>query len=161
MENIGRILKPGGRLCAINEPCINILADEKTMLSEVAGEELALGINESRPNLIKYAAALWQNDFEILTAFPAQSIGKTPEQIAVWAYQLAAVWRGLPFKGIRPFFRETFSFARREMKALNINGLLYLKTRIKAPKEATARLLWAVLLWCHTELIFLARKTEL
>jgi ubiquinone/menaquinone biosynthesis C-methylase UbiE/uncharacterized protein YbaR (Trm112 family) len=99
LANVGRILKPGGRFCAINEPCIDILADEKTILSRVTAEELALGINENRPNLIRYAAALWQNNFEIVTAFPAQSIGKNPKQIAAWAYQLAAVWRGLPYRG--------------------------------------------------------------
>lgn len=160
MENVSRILKPGGRVSAINEPCIHILADEEEVVAEAAGEELALGINENRPNLIKYAAALWQNDFTIVSAFPAQSFGRTPEQIGEWAYDLAATWRGLPYKGLPNLILESLRFAKRELKALLLNGLPYLKIRQKSPIEPTARKLWAVLLWCNTELIFLARKTE-
>lgn len=160
MANIQRILKPNGRLCAINEPCIDILADEKQILAEVAAVELALSINENRPNLIKYATSLWQNNFEIVSAIPAQSINKSPEEIAKWAFNLAAVWRGLPYKGLQFLINDSRRFARREIKALALNGLPYIKTRLKSPKEPTARYLWTVLLWCNTELIFLARKKE-
>ena len=160
MANIRRILKPNGRLCAINEPCIDILANEEKILAEFAAEELALGINENRPNIIKYTSSLWQNGFDILAAFPGQSIGKSPEEIGVWAFGEAATWRGLPYKGLRNLVLETLRFAKREMKALKLNGLPYIKVRLKSPKDRTAQKLWAVLLWCHTELIFLARKTE-
>lgn len=160
MANIGRVLKPNGRLCAINEPCIHILANEKQMLADVAAEELALGINENRPNILKYAAALWQNDFEIQTAIPAQSIDKNQEQITIWVYDLAATWRGLPYKGLKNLVLESLRFAKREVKALIQNGLPYIKTRLNAPKGPIARKLWAVLLWCDTELILLARKKE-
>jgi SAM-dependent methyltransferase len=160
MENIHRILKPNGRFCAINEPCIDILADEKQVLEDVAADELALGINENRPNLIKYTDALWQNNFDIQTAFPAQSIDKSREQITIWAYDVAATWRGLPYKGMGNLIMESLRFAKRELKALLLNGVPYIKIRLKSPKERTARNLWAVLLWCETELIFLTRKRE-
>lgn len=160
MENVHRILKPEGRFCAINEPCIDILANEKQVLADVAADELALDINENRPNLIKYANALWQNNFGIETAFPAQSIDKNREEITLWAYNIAATWRGLPYEGMGNMIMESLRFARREMKALILNGVPYLKVRFKSPKEPTARTLWAVLLWCNTELIFLTRKRE-
>jgi ubiquinone/menaquinone biosynthesis C-methylase UbiE/uncharacterized protein YbaR (Trm112 family) len=160
MANIGRILKPNGRLCAINEPCIDVLANEQHVLAAGTAEELALGINENRPNLIGYATSLWQNGFEILTAFPSQSTDKSPERITMWAYNLNATWRGWPYKGLRSFIGESLRFGKREVKAFILNGLPYIKVRLNSPKEETARKLWAVLLWCNTELILLARKTE-
>jgi hypothetical protein len=144
----------------LHEPCIDILADEKQVLEDVAADELALGINENRPNLIKYTDALWQNNFDIQTAFPAQSIDKSREQITIWAYDVAATWRGLPYKGMGNLIMESLRFAKRELKALLLNGVPYIKIRLKSPKERTARNLWAVLLWCETELIFLTRKRE-
>lgn len=160
MANIHRILKPNGRLCAINEPCIDILTDEKAILAEVAADELALDINENRPNLIKYINALWQNNFNILTAFPAQSIPIPREQIPNWALSLNATFRRLPFRTMLSFLNETKSFLLREIKAFQLNGRPYLKVRLNPPREKTARSLWSVLLWCNTELIFLAQKTE-
>lgn len=160
MANIQRILKPNGRLCAINEPCIDILSNERAVLADVAADELAMDINENRPNLIQYATALWENKLDIVTAFPAQSINKSPEQVPVWAANLNATWRGWPYKGLRHFLGEGGRFTLRELKAFIKNGWPYLKVRFNGPKEETAAKLWAILLWCTTELIFLARKTE-
>jgi SAM-dependent methyltransferase len=69
LQNIHRALKDGGRLCAINEPCISITADEPAALANGAGLELEVGINETRPNFLQYARALHGSGFEIIAAF--------------------------------------------------------------------------------------------
>ncbi|MCB0015297.1 MAG: class I SAM-dependent methyltransferase, partial [Anaerolineales bacterium] len=57
-DNIHRVLRPGGRLCAISEPCIAIWDDEGRRLADSAAEELELGIHETLPTLPRYLAAL-------------------------------------------------------------------------------------------------------
>ncbi len=63
LENIYRVLKPGGRLCAINEPAISILESEETLLAQSAAVELQHGINENRPNLLEYFTCLKEVGF--------------------------------------------------------------------------------------------------
>jgi SAM-dependent methyltransferase len=58
IKNIQRVLKPGGMLCAIGEPCIAVDQKAERILARDAGSELKHGINEQRPNLLEYGAAL-------------------------------------------------------------------------------------------------------
>ncbi len=60
MKNIQRVLKPAGMLCAIGEPCIAVDQKAERILARDAGSELKHGINEQRPNLLEYWAALTQ-----------------------------------------------------------------------------------------------------
>jgi hypothetical protein len=52
------VLKPGGLLCAIGEPCIAVDQKAERILARDAGSELKHGINEQRPNLLEYWSAL-------------------------------------------------------------------------------------------------------
>ncbi|MCI0647387.1 MAG: methyltransferase domain-containing protein [Chloroflexi bacterium] len=69
LQNIHRVLADGGRLCAINEPCISIISNEQAALASGAAHELRLGINETRPNFLQYRRALHSSNFQIVTAF--------------------------------------------------------------------------------------------
>jgi len=58
VSNIHRVLRPGGILCAIREPCIAIDQSAERVLRQDAGPELKHGINEQRPNFLEYWSAL-------------------------------------------------------------------------------------------------------
>jgi SAM-dependent methyltransferase len=53
-----RILKPGGELISLQEPCIENDRDEEAYLKVECKQELSDGINEHRPSLLKYRKAL-------------------------------------------------------------------------------------------------------
>jgi SAM-dependent methyltransferase len=57
LRNIRRVLRPGGRLVAMNEPCVADSASDEELARSVA-DELAYGINESHPHLDGYREAL-------------------------------------------------------------------------------------------------------
>ncbi len=58
MKNIYKVLKPGGKLVAIYEPCISVYDDEMTILKRDAADELEAGINERRPTILDYFKVL-------------------------------------------------------------------------------------------------------
>ncbi|NJL34943.1 MAG: class I SAM-dependent methyltransferase [Chloroflexaceae bacterium] len=59
LQNIQRVLRPGGVLIAINEPIISDAIPEHVALSEAdTSRELSYGINETRPHLDGYRQAL-------------------------------------------------------------------------------------------------------
>ncbi len=68
-QNIRRVLKPNGRLCGINEPCISVADREMNALNRGTMEEVNLGINETRPNLIQYISALESAGLEVSQAY--------------------------------------------------------------------------------------------
>lgn len=53
-----RVLRDGGELVSLEEPCIPNNLKEIEYLNKVCGHELELGIDERRPNMDKYKAAL-------------------------------------------------------------------------------------------------------
>lgn len=53
-----RVLKPGGVLVSLQEPCIPNEEDEIAYLKRMCAEELAAGLCEHRPSLVKYKRAL-------------------------------------------------------------------------------------------------------
>ncbi len=53
-----RVLKDAGELVSFEEPCISSELNEKEYMGKYCRNELDLGIDEKRPNMIKYAAAL-------------------------------------------------------------------------------------------------------
>ncbi len=59
LTNIGRVLRPGGHLVAIHEPCIADGTDDVALRqSPEMARELAYNIHETRPRLDEYRAAL-------------------------------------------------------------------------------------------------------
>lgn len=53
-----RVLKSGGEFISLQEPCISNEIDEENFLKDKLKKELDLGIDEHRPNLIKYRESL-------------------------------------------------------------------------------------------------------
>ena len=57
-KEVYRVLKNGGRLISLQEPCINNETSEEEYLKTNLQKELDLGIDEHRPSLDKYKEAL-------------------------------------------------------------------------------------------------------
>lgn len=85
MRNIARVLKPGGRMVAINEPCVEDTSDDQILRRTVLAEELAYGINETRPRFDTYRQALRQAGLQPQHMFPWHAWGMGHEQVAAWA----------------------------------------------------------------------------
>jgi SAM-dependent methyltransferase len=75
VRNIGRVLKPGGRMIAINEPCVSEHADDAELRRTALAEELSYGINETRPRLKNYRCALHQAGLQEQTIFRTYAVG--------------------------------------------------------------------------------------
>jgi SAM-dependent methyltransferase len=88
LRNIGRILRPGGRLVAINEPCIHDASDDAELQRTVLAEELAYGINETRPRLDDYRRALHQAGMQEQDMFAFHAYGLPLESLAAWSREL-------------------------------------------------------------------------
>jgi uncharacterized protein len=93
LHSFHRVLKSGGRLCAINEPSISLLETEEGVLERDADEELRHGINENRPNFLEYYTALQQAGFGNIRCW----------NLANHAMPLAELWNwGKAVGAVRP-----------------------------------------------------------
>jgi SAM-dependent methyltransferase len=89
LRNVGRVLRPGGMLVAINEPIIPDQQDEATALAHSeAARELAYGINETRPHLDDYRWALRNAGLRDVRIFPWQTHTIGLDDLEIWAGQL-------------------------------------------------------------------------
>ena len=104
MANIARVLRRGGRLVAINEPCIADEADDEEVRRTHIAEELAYGINETRPRLDDYRRVLSAAGLRETSLFTWQSHGMSRAALAAWS-------RGLGVPEPSTFLR--FSVERR------------------------------------------------
>lgn len=93
LRNVYRVLAPGGALVAVNEPCIGISMDARQVVERDAAEELAYGINESRPNLFDYWSALDRAGFVDLDIFPVQAYHLSIDQLSAWGAEMNVVAR--------------------------------------------------------------------
>jgi SAM-dependent methyltransferase/uncharacterized protein YbaR (Trm112 family) len=157
-DNIAKVLKPNGRLCAINEPCICILDDEQAILSEYASEELELGINENRPDFIDYTQAVIGSGLDVEQAIPAQTNGMSLANLRVWGREVGALWGGVPLRSLREFTRKSIRFIGRDAYATITRRWPFLKIRLDSVRQDERRMRNAILLYCHTELFLIARK---
>jgi ubiquinone/menaquinone biosynthesis C-methylase UbiE len=158
IKNISHVLKPGGRLCAINEPCLNIISDGDKLLARNAAKELAVGINETRPNLFDYEAALKGADLEIISTFPAPSYEMNEAHLRRWAKVMGAI---RPSWVQRPPKQHAFSWAQyvaRRAQGL-VKGSLFRANSYLAESERH-QLEASVLIWVGGEIFLLARKPD-
>lgn len=85
LQNIQRVLKKNGRLCAI-EPCLSVCENEAEHLKIAAAPELAVGIIETRPNLLEYDALLAQAQLQPITCLPMETHDLSPDELKRQAY---------------------------------------------------------------------------
>ena len=110
MHNIGRVLKPGGLLCAIREPCLSIWRDEKRMLERIAADELAAGINENLPTLGDYVAALDAAQMTIVHALPSDRYRGENTDWPGTAGDMGAAWGGVDLANLPASLKGVASY---------------------------------------------------
>ncbi|MFN8178316.1 MAG: class I SAM-dependent methyltransferase [bacterium] len=89
--SVHKVLKPGGRLLAVNEPCISIYENAGEMLRRDSAAELAHGINESRPNYVDYWSAAAGAGFRDVHIASLDTYEMTDAQIEAWAEALRVI----------------------------------------------------------------------
>lgn len=92
LRNIAYVLKSDGRLCAIYEPCISLLEDEKAILIKDAAEELSLGIHETRPDFNQYMTALAGAGLVVECAFSPQTYTLPDTDLLAIAHGEGVMW---------------------------------------------------------------------
>jgi uncharacterized protein YbaR (Trm112 family) len=157
LRNIGRVTRAGGRLCAINEPVISFLDNEKEVLARDSAGELALGINETRPNILGYLDALSGNGFTVTQAFPAVAYDDSEEKLHHWAQALGAIWPHEPLHRWWRLPQPVRYYLGNRLRA-TMRGMIG-KTRPPAfVTDERSRSGYAILLWAGNELFLLATK---
>jgi SAM-dependent methyltransferase len=86
LQHLARVLRPGGRLVAITEPCVpaHIAQQEHGYVEE----ELRYGINETRPGLPDYRQALQYAGLQLDAIFAPAAYGKEIHDMESWSYEL-------------------------------------------------------------------------
>lgn len=156
VENIHNVTKPGGRFCAICEPCISIWRHEKRMLAAHAAEELALGIHETMPTFNDYMAVLRQNKFSVVHALPGDLYSGRHTNWPELAREWGATWNGLQLDRPLQSLRRIAKYIARRLAAV-ASGSLAKDTTSELTNDHTAAQ-HSILLWCGGALFFLAEK---
>jgi uncharacterized protein YbaR (Trm112 family)/SAM-dependent methyltransferase len=154
LQNVGYVLRPGGTLCAINEPSISILLDEQKALAE-STDELRHGINEKRPDLARYLAALAGAGFEVEEASSPPLKTMALEDLRHYAGERGAVWSWPVVSAPLPSARLIASYAGLRLYGL-LRGAWPRRTNIHGDERQ--RLEQTLLLWVGGELFLVARK---
>lgn len=156
MRNIARVLKPGGLLCAIREPCRSIWRDEKQMLKKTAADELSVGINENLPTLSSYVTALDAAQMAIVHALPSNCYQGQNTDWPATAQIMGAQWGGFglanplsSLKGIAGYLaRRSIALARGAAKPPVYDYV----------QDSDSQAQAEILTWCGGELFLVARK---
>lgn len=155
MRNIYRALRPGGRLCAIGEPCISIADSARHVLARDARSELEHGINEQRPNLLQYWSALKQASFANVKLIWPPGYALSAAELRNCAMDLGGLWPDWSGGGLQHnlsrFGRYIYYHGRSARSRRAVRAL---------PALADERQLYmrAVLLFASGELAFVAQK---
>lgn len=154
MVNIGKVLKKGGRLCAINEPCVPIWEDEQAVLARDAQDEMRLGINETRPNIDQYVAALRRGGLQPTALTPANCFGSPAWEVQAMAQDVGAALGPMAWSQPQRAFWRVYNWGKHRLRAA--------KRRVTAAPAPFAqprpRHEYALLQWQFNELFLLAEK---
>ena len=149
LSNILRVLRPGGRLAAINEPCIaDATDDEQLWRSPELARELSYGINETRPRLKEYRQVLRDVGFQEEAIFPWNAHGLEMHHLATWSTQL----------GIMPPEQLHAAQSRRD----GARWKHWFRQRTEQPTEDQLRRGWCdyMMQQCGGGIIIFAKKAE-
>jgi SAM-dependent methyltransferase len=156
-RNIARVMKLGGRLCAIREPCISVGDNEQVVLTRDANDEIAVGINENRPNLLQYIQALDGAGLDPLHVSPVNAYGLNDVDLRSWGLELGVVAPPVRFDRPRETVGQQRLYWRSRWAALRQGNYLQaqrLIRRFSGRKQVEA----GILLWVSGELLLLAAK---
>jgi SAM-dependent methyltransferase len=155
LQNVQKVLKPNGRLCAMNEPCIPVFENEQMVLKRDATPELDLGINETRPDILTYAAALQNAKLQMVRTFPVTGRQMNEANLWQWGQQMGAFAPHLQLRAPRLFLRQLIHFYGRRFFAWR-NGRYTLAKQFLAqhPHELGLH----ILVWSGGELFLIAEK---
>lgn len=155
MRNISRVLKPGGLLCAIGEPCIAIHQDAQHILARDAGSELAHGINEQRPNLLEYWNALTSAGFKEMNFVWPPGYRLAMTELLNCARDLGIVWPGWSSWGWRVNLKRWAFYLYNRYHALTkTRGV----GRLPHVGDECKDLVRDILLWVSGEVLIFATK---
>jgi len=158
-RHIARVLKPDGRLCAIREPCISVGDNEQVVLARDANDEIAVGINENRPNLLQYVQALEAAGLTPVYVAPVEAIALSDVDLRSWAVGLGVVRPPIPFDhpGVIPGL--LWRYGRPRWAAWQ-QGHYFQAERFIGRFSSRQQLEMGILLWVGGELLLVARKGE-
>ncbi|MDW8100690.1 MAG: methyltransferase domain-containing protein [Anaerolineae bacterium] len=157
MRNIQRVLKPGGVLCAISEPCIAIDQSAERVLKRDAESELKHGINEQRPNLLEYWIALIEAGFSEVRFIWPPGYRLSVSQLTDCAKDLGAIYPGWSKYGWRINLRRWMLYLYHQIVSLPKRHNLRALPMFDNDHQ---QLMCDILLWVSGEVIILAKTRE-
>lgn len=156
-QHIAKVLRPNGRLCAINEPCISILNTEQQELQASAQEELDVGINETRPNLLNYQQYLHEANLTPIYLASPQFIHLSANDTAAWINQLGITFPRPSLRHPLTTAKQTWRYLARRVPLLRHGRHLpHLLRQMAAAR--TGNPAQELLLWQSGEIFILAQK---
>jgi len=157
IKNIQRVLKPGGMLCAINEPCIAIDQSAQRILARDAGSELKHGINEQRPNLLEYSSALSDAGFTEMSFIWPPGYRLSVSELINCAKDLGAMYPGWSEYGWRINLKRWAIYSYHRVASAPKHRVV---DTLPVLEDERRRLMRDILLWVSGEVQILAKKSQ-
>jgi SAM-dependent methyltransferase len=154
LASVYKVLKPGGRLIAINEPCIRPHDNTEKVLQQYAAEELSLGINETRPSFLDYLDALQAAGFARIEIFPADTYGQSHPAVEAWARQLDVVAPPVRAWSLRGLPHILGGYVQRRLNMWSFHG------RLPRPRSKREALIQAIMVHKMTDVIIFAERSR-
>jgi SAM-dependent methyltransferase len=153
LKSVYEVLRPGGMLIAVNEPCISIYSDQEAILRRDAAEELSFGINESRPNYLDYLNALAGAGFVDVRICPVEAFAMNDADLEAWARHMEAISPRLSLLPMGQFPRNFLKFLRWHIHKMR-------QWSLHLPRSSTRRdaILQSILINKETGVVITGRK---
>jgi SAM-dependent methyltransferase len=158
LTNVQKVLKKGGRLCAIHEPCLSVAESEEKVLARDAQHEMALGINETRPDLLGYARALERAGLEITKVYPMPAFHMDDRTLTRWGKGMGAMFPPISIRNPKNTIRLLRHYAGPRWAALK-NGKYGQVQALVGKNAGRTRTTATILCWLGGEMFLIATKT--